>query len=436
MKRFSILTIYILLITAFSLQSVSAKKKLSAAKGTTYILLKNSSAIRLKDKDISIKRSSIPGASDTFFPSLKTQDGKLIPCQTEDLDFDGKWDELFFVVDLKAKATLKIWINWTAVKPAFPTRSAIRFGKRNSSNTPVISKNKDTFYPNMLPSRTGYEPYQTDGPTWENDKVGFRHYFDGRNSKDLFGKRVDWMSPKDVGLTANGAVEDNYHVLKDWGRDILPVANSMGLGGVGLLINNKLNRVGVIGTDTLHNIESTNFSILENGPIKSSFLLNYNNWKSDAGNVYQVSERPVIWPGMYAYQNNVTFSGLKGNEELVIGLSKVATNHPVKELKLKNWVVLYTHDHQSYNKEFIIGLAIIVPAASYNGYGEAPEKGSFSSSYYAKLKVNENGPSTYYAVGCWELEDPGFKSESYFEKYLRELVAQIDAQVSITVLAN
>jgi hypothetical protein len=288
----------------------------------------------------------------------------------------------------------------------------------------------------MLPSRTGYEPYQTDGPTWENDKVGFRHYFDGRNSKDLFGKRVAWMSPKDVGLTSNGSVVDNYHVLKDWGRDILPVANSVGLGGIGLLIDNKLNRIGVTATDTLHNVAQTDFNILYNGPLKSSFTLNYHNWKSDAGTTYQVSEQPVIWPGMYAYQNNVRFSGLKGNEALVIGLSKVATDHPVKEMRLKNWVVLYTHDHQSYNKEFIIGLAIVVPSATYKGYGEAPEKGSFSSSYYARLQLNDSVSSTYYAVGCWELADPQFKSEAYFEQYLKQFVDQINAKVSVRVIAK
>jgi len=58
-----------------------------------------------------------------------------------------------------------------------------------SSATPVSPTTAATFYPNMLPAKTGYEPCQTDGPTWKKDKVGFRHYFDGRNSKDLFGKR-------------------------------------------------------------------------------------------------------------------------------------------------------------------------------------------------------------------------------------------------------
>ena len=45
----------------------------------------------------------------------------------------------------------------------------------------------------------GYQRYQTDGPSWENDKVGFRHYLDGRNSKDVFGKKTPPPSPFDRG---------------------------------------------------------------------------------------------------------------------------------------------------------------------------------------------------------------------------------------------
>lgn len=34
-----------------------------------------------------------------------------------------------------------------------------------------------------------YYPFQMDGPARENDKGGFRLYFDGRNAKDMFAKR-------------------------------------------------------------------------------------------------------------------------------------------------------------------------------------------------------------------------------------------------------
>ncbi|MFN0293503.1 DUF4861 family protein, partial [Pedobacter helvus] len=290
MGRVIELVFYMILCGVLLTQKASSKKITKFLKNsTTSLQVKNNSSVYLKDKDISLKRSFFLGVTGKLYPVLKLANGTTIPSQTEDFDADGKWDNLFFVLNIKPKSMVKVFVEWQTHKPVFVARSTIRFGKRSSSTSPVVTLKKDTFYPYMLPSLLGYEPYQTDGPTWENDKVGFRHYFDGRNSKDLFGKRVSWMSPKNVGLTSSGAVEDNYHVLKDWGRDILPVGNSVGLGGVGLLINKKLNRLGVLITDTVHNIDSTNFNILTNGPVMSSFSLKYTNWKTEDGRIYQIS---------------------------------------------------------------------------------------------------------------------------------------------------
>lgn len=427
--------LYTLLCVLSINRVVKSETKNSGNKPTVNcLLLKNRSSVYLQDKDVTLSLPFFLSASGELYPVLKTANGITIPSQTEDVDADGKWDNLFFVVDIKPKSEMKIFVEWQDIKPIYTKRSTVTFGKRNSSSSPVVTLIKDTFYPNMLPSLLGYEPYKTDGPTWENDKVGFRHYFDGRNSKDLFGKLVPGMMPKDVGLDSIGSVEDNYHVLKDWGRDILPVGNSVGIGGIGLLIDKRFNRLGGLITDTMHNIENTKFSILSSGPVKSAFSLSYNNWRALDNRIYQVSETPVIWPGKYAYQNNIRFSGLRGDEELVIGLPKVATYKPVKQLMFKNWVIIYTHDHQSYDKEYIVGLAIIIPASSFLGYDRAPETGNFSSSYYARLKVSDDKVLTYYALGCWELSDLDFKSEVKFKKYLKSFVKQTEAEISVELI--
>lgn len=402
------------------------------------ITLTNQTKIDLVEKPVSISVKNFQSKIDKhLFPQIFDKKGKEIPSQLNDLDGNGQFDELFFVTDIPQKSSVQLTLKWTSIQPSYPIKTSVRFGKRSSKNTPVEPKTSDTFYANQLPKIIGYQPYQTDGPSWENDKVAFRHYFDGRNAKDLFGKRISAISPENVGISETGAVQDNYHVLKDWGRDILPAGNteglSVGLGGVGLLINNQLYRVGVTANDTVHNVEATDFKIISEGAVKSQISLDYHNWKPTTDRTYQLSEKPTIWPGMYAYQNTIKFSGLKGDETLVIGLSKVATNHPLTEIKQGKFVALYTHDVQSYNKEFIIGLAIIVPAEAYQGYGESPKTGSFALSYYAKLALKNNSSLPYYAVGAWELADECFKTEKCFEDYLKKLMTQLNAEVSIKV---
>ena len=403
------------------------------------IRLTNATSVSLVAKPVTISRHQFGQLrGQRSFPLLIDEANRLIPFQLDDTDRDGNWDKLFLVVDIPPKATRTLKLSWIDTLTRFPVAACVRFGKRTSQYMPVKPMQSDTFYAHQLPILLGYQPYQTDGPTWENDKVGFRHYFDGRNAKDLFGKRVATMIPDQVGLTVTGAVEDNYHVLRDWGRDVLPVGNaeglSLGLGGVGLLIGDQPYRIGVMATDSTHTIDHSVLHVQASGPLKATLELVYNHWKPRPDRDYQLSEQPTIWPGMYAYQNTVTASTLNGDETLLIGLSKVATDKPVQVFRQAGWVVLYTHDQQSYNREYWLGLAIIVPEKQYLGWGQAPLKGPFALSYFAKLAFQPRQPLTYYAVGCWELADTGFRDETYFKNYLIELTQQLSTPVTVIFL--
>ncbi|GGK77799.1 hypothetical protein GCM10011405_27030 [Rufibacter glacialis] len=401
-------------------------------------MLTNRSSVALQDKAIAIKRDQLKSPSATgAFPVLLTQSGDTVAAQTDDLDGDQKWDELFFVTDLPAAGQQTLTLSWVPTKPAYPVKTSVRFGKRTSKDTPVQPKTSDTLYANQLPKSPGYgyQPYQTDGPSWENDKVGFRHYFDGRNAKDLFGKRVAYMSPETVGISATGAVEDNYHVMADWGRDIMAVGNSAGIGGLALLINNNFHRLGVTVNDSINNVESTSFQILTEGPVRSVMHLKYHAWRPDGTNRrYTVEENPAIWPGMYAYQNTARISGLQGDELLLIGMNNLDPTDPVKEINVDDkWVVLLTHDRETYNKEWLLGLALILPKSTYQGFVEAPVSGRLAQGYFAKMKVQDNQPVTYYAVGGWELSNEAFKEAASFQNYVLDLARQLGAEVQVQV---
>ncbi|HJX70995.1 MAG TPA: DUF4861 domain-containing protein, partial [Bacteroidales bacterium] len=367
------------------------------------------------------------------FPLLTNEKGDTIPCQLDDLDRDGSWEQLFFVADIPAEGTITLNLKWIKSQPEYVIRTSVRFGKRSSEKTPVQPKISDTLQASQVHKALGYQPYQTDGPFWENDRVGFRHYFDGRNANDLFGKKVPWMSPDTVGINAQGAVEDNYHVMADWGRDILSVGNSVGIGGFGLMIGDSIARLGITGADTLNNIEKSIFTILTEGPVHSLMNFKYKNWHA-GDRIYQVDEKTTIWPGMYAYQNTVKISGLKGDEILLVGLVNSNTDQPLKEMNIGDkFVVLYTHDQQTYDKVWYLGLALILPKDAYSGYGEAPEEGPFSKTFYGKLKIEENTPVSYYAAGCWEIADEGFSDSTYFRNYIENLAWQLATDVNMMI---
>ncbi len=397
------------------------------------ITVSNKADYPIKDKAILVSRQMINVPKEELYPVLISHNGDTIPSQLDDVNGDQIWDELFFVTDIDAQSKADFELKWSKTALEYIPRTSVRFGKRTSVDIPVKPANTETLLANQLPATIGFQKYQTDGPSWENDKVGFRHYLDGRNSKDLFGKKVATISPENVGIDSKGAVEDNYHVMEYWGRDILSVGNSVGIGGFGLSINGQLQRLGVLAKDPINNIEKTSFRIFAEGPVRSIINFQYHNWEV-ANHKYFVSETTSIWPGMYAFQNTVEFRNLAGNEELVIGLVNISSEEPVSVLaENEKYVVLYTHDKQTYNKEWWLGLALIVPKSNYLYFSEAPEKGKLSNSFLAHLQLENETPVTYYAVGCWELSDERFIDKKYFVDYLSNLTNQLSAEVIITV---
>lgn len=407
--------------------------KVEQKETTKGIVLANTSDIMLSDMPIIIKRKSI---------SVKENSGKFpilmfkldtIPAQVNDLDGDGKWDEIFMVADFNAKEKKVLDLKWSNTDPEFTVKTSVRFGKRKTKNEPVKPAIQEVLLANQVYKKLGFQKYQTDGPTWENDKVGFRHYLDGRNAKDVFGKRTPSITPEDVGINSQGAVEDNYHVMYDWGRDIFPVGNSVGLGGYALLIDNEVQRLGITTNDMLNNVEKTTFNIVSEGAVNSVLSYDYQNWKV-FNNQYQVNEITSIWPGMYGYKNTVTMNGLKGDEVFLAAISNINNEVPLKVVKEGDYVCLIQHGHLTYEKQWILGTAIIVPKELYKGYIEAPKTGQLTDSYLAKLTVENGKPISYYAIAGWEMSaDHNFKDASYFTNYVTNLSNQLSAKIDIEI---
>jgi hypothetical protein len=398
----------------------------------TSITLSNNSNIELLDKAISIKRIVVDKSYTKTFPLLICKKD-TIPSQVNDLDGDGKWDELFVVANFASKEKKIVQLKWVNEAPKFPIRTSVRFGKREAENIPLQPATEESVNAHQVYKKLGFQKYQTDGPSWENDKVGFRHYLDGRNAKDVFGKKTPGITPEDVGINSAGAVEDNYHVMHDWGRDIFPVGTSAGLGGYALLVNNEITRLGIIGTDTLNNIEKTTFKIVAEGPVNSVLRYNFQNWKASGKN-YQVNETTSIWPGMYAYKNTVKIKGITGKETFLIALSNINNQNGLKVIEVGKWVCLIQHDNLTYKREWILGTAIIVPKKDYLGYIEAPKTGQLTDSYLAKMKIVENTSIRYYAVAGWELSaDKNFKDANYFTDYVTNLAKQLAVEITVAI---
>ncbi|MFC2091095.1 DUF4861 family protein [Bacteroidota bacterium] len=195
------------------------------------LILVNPSELYREDAGIVITPDALASMAQedaNLLPAVKDLTGNYIPSQADDLDGDGKWDELFVLTDVGGLIEKEIQIVFleAADYPKFDVRTNIRFAKKDENYKEMTHAVREKHATNTITQ----EVWQMEGIAWENDKVGFRNYFDRRNGMDIFGKVTGKMVLDEVGYKNN----PSYHEFNSkWGVDVLKVGNSLGAGSIG-----------------------------------------------------------------------------------------------------------------------------------------------------------------------------------------------------------
>jgi Domain of unknown function (DUF4861) len=263
-------------------------------------------------------------------------------------------------------------------------------------------------------SKDPLPPFLTEGPAWENDKVGFRIYFDVRNGKDIWGKTTTRMVLDEVGADT----AKNYHALADWGMDILKVGKSLGAGSLALLVKDAN------GKDTLVRLGGTNmgpvvYRKIADGPVRAVFSLQYPSWKVlDNASPVALTETISIWGGQYFYESKVNVTGAPADARLVTGIVNLVS-HEAKNIDTAGFKVLYTYDAQSENKDNL-GMAIQTAQQDFNSFITTPNANTDIQNTYGVALNIKNGPAVYRFYAGWQPSDPQFTSEAAFRDFLTQ----------------
>ena len=371
--------------------------------------------IVLKRADLEEKIGAIP---DGFAPILKLKE-QNIPSQVDDMNLDGKWDELAFTVSFKASETLSLDIVNVAIisYPVFEKRTNVRLG--------ILQQDKSFLEVDHYTAPICKDGFtiiaQGESVSWENDKMGFRNYFDCRNVKDLFGKLTPGLIIDKIQTPEN----PDYHVLNSWGMDILHCGSSLGSGGLALLQDDSLYRLGF--TDAYQ------YQKVCEGPVRSVFDLKYSGWHVAGENLSAV-ERISIYPGKYWFQSDVTVSGFTGEKQIVTGIvTSLLKNKPVDFEANAAFRSIATLDKQSENKDEL-GMAILLKKDEVTkvarttdidfyslGYKSVDEKkfsNVISETYYVGQKIKHGVAARHYFFAVWGLENAKWKNMDNFKAYI------------------
>ena len=164
-------------------------------------------------------------------PNIKSAivklNGQEIPCQLDDLDGNGQFDELFFLTDLKGKEkqSFEIQLFDEAVPRNYEPQV---YAEMLLSNKNVKESNKHDLYISSLTVDNGTNPYwqlHHHGPAFENKLVAYRIYFDHRQTVDIYGKYRQGLE-----LRQTQFYPDSLQKATGFGDDVLWVGSTLGLG--------------------------------------------------------------------------------------------------------------------------------------------------------------------------------------------------------------
>lgn len=392
-----------------------------------YISLENTLSVYRISEPIVLKETFVKNvlknndAKNIYFETIK---GEKIPFQVDEIDGEKEFSlELDFKANEKRQILVKI-----SDKPiaTFKKYTNIRLGKDANNDGIYEDIKEEVRDANHLP---GAIPvlYQMEGISWENDKLGFRTYWDKRNGKDIWGKTTSEMVLDSIGLPNT----PSYHDIQAWGTDVLKVGNSLGAGALAMIKNNKLVRLG--------ETKKTSFKIISEGPVRAIFNIYYEGWVVEDES-YNLTQTIEIWKGKYWYKSDVVLEG-NGAEKikLVTGITNIALeDNKYTKIQEGDKTIVYTFGNQTEQKE-LMGLALILDSSRLNKIVEAPNTGSGRSidgnspithTFYTDTKAGDK-LTFMFAMG-WERTDEEFKSAKGFEKMLSLEAKKLNSAIEIS----
>jgi hypothetical protein len=203
----------------------------------------------------------------------------------DDLDGDGKADELAFQIDLGPRQTRTVTVQYGGPDQIYRLRKDYR------ERTYALFSTK-------------YE-----GLGWESEDIAFRIYFDPRNAIDIYGKRR-----RSLQLRMYAAPEYPYHDESPEGRDIFKVGESIGIGAMAAWVDGKVVRAA--------NVKERTWRIISLGPVRTIVELEYRRWNLGSKTITARS-RISMWAGEHGFYHSL---GVDPQESITL-----VTGFPVKQ---------------------------------------------------------------------------------------------------------
>lgn len=392
-----------------------------AMAGETFtVSVKNPSRQERKDVPVVLRLTDFTANAQEVRSAVVRVAGQEVASQLDDLDRDGRYDELCFLTDLKKgeKKSFEISLSSEESRAEYAPRTYCQLMLRNPK---VKIKNKHDIYLKEMTVQRGVNPYQIvhhHGIAFESELVAFRIYYDHRQTVDAYGKFKKQLEIRDTQFYT-----DADQKAAGYGDDVLWVGSSYGVGALrGWDGENQL---------MLEDVDGRTQRVLVSGPVRSIAELVDENWRPTKGaQPITMTTRYTIYGGHRDVQVDIHFDRNANDYEFATGVINVKNSTEYNDGKgLRgcwgtDWPV-GVKDTAGHKME-TVGLGVIIPQKYIRKEMPADKVN------YTYVVGTDGQDLRYYVTFASDNEDFGVHSAKDWFGLLQAWKREINEEVIIT----
>lgn len=354
----------------------------------------------------------------TVASALVKSGEEIIPCQLDDLDQDDEFDELCFLVNLKAKEQKTYQVTLYAEGTPFSYTPRV-YAEMLVRNDKVKEKNRHNNFLESITARgdcaNSYNVQHHHGVDFESELNGIRIYFDKRQTLDLYGK-----FQKRLELQETQFYTSKEQKAEGYGDDVLWVGNTFGLGAFR----------GWDGTQPtmIDPVRSRTQRIISYGPLRTIVEIIDRSWKPYADKpAINMTLRYTQYAGHRDTDVDVFFDKDVSDYQFSTGIINVKDSEEFSDKQGLRacWGTDWpSSDHENFKLE-TVGLGILIPEF-YISSEEPANKDN-----YAFVVGTLDKYLSYKVIYCSDNETFGYHSAKEWFDFLKKWKQEVETPVTI-----
>lgn len=337
-----------------------------------------------------------------------------IPSQLDDLNRDRKMDELAFVTDIPAysRKTFKVILSSEKNTKTYPERvyadmfiTDFRKGKHQRVQAITVPGTSNI-----------YSMVRPHGPVLESELVGYRLYFNEKQTPDIYGK-----FNKGLEIKESQFYPTDVQLAKGFGDDVLRVFDSCGPGAFKGWNEEKATHITPVDTRTER--------IISYGPVRAIAEIEVTGWKYQ-GKELDMMTRYTLYAGHRDLQIDAFFDEPLKDEEFCTGVQNIvgsADSYSDHKGLVGSWGTDWpVNDTVKYAKE-TVGLGTCIPQR----YVKSEEKDK--ANYLYTVAAPGSTRIQYHTTFTSMKETFGYKTPKAWFAYLREWKDELAHPLTIKV---